>query len=176
MRRSTPRERRSAAIETRGVERISVTTYEEEMRIDRLIVRRAAAAMLVLVAATLGCSRSTPPGQGNVTVTDITLGRNVASDDTIDPDARTNSFWLNDTFYVSVATDGAAPSATLLARWTYQDGTVAAEVSKTITPSGPTNTALQAPSPESMWKPGDYKVEIFLDGASVATRELSARG
>ncbi len=143
-------------------------------------MRSAVIAVLMVFAATVGCSRSTPRGEGprgegNVTVTDITLGRGLASDDTINPDTRTNSFWANDTFYVSVATDGAAPSATLMARWTYQDGTVAAEATKTITPTGPTNTALQASKPE-LWTPGDYKVEIFLDGASVGTKELSARG
>ena len=128
----------------------------------------------MLLAATVGCWRTAPSGQGNVTVTDITLGRSLASDDTIVEEARTNSFWVNDTFYVSVATDGTAPSATLTARWTYQDGTVAGEATKTISPNGPTNTALQASNPE-LWKPGDYKVEISLDGVSAGTKELSAR-
>jgi hypothetical protein len=136
--------------------------------------RRALAAVVMLLAGMLGCWRSTPSGQGNVTVTDITLGRSLAPDDRIDDAARTNSFWANDTFYVSVATDGSAPSATLTARWTYQDGTVAGEATKTISPNGPTNTALEASNPEH-WKPGDYKVEILLDGVSAGTKELSAR-
>ena len=136
---------------------------------------RAVLVALVVLAGTPGCWRSTPSGQGDVRVADITLGRGVASDGTLAEDAQTSSFWVNDTIYVEVATDGAAPSATLMARWTYQDGTVAAEATKTITLSGAMRTVLQAsPSPE-LWKPGDYKVEIFLDGASAGTKELSTR-
>ncbi len=144
------------------------------MLADRTTVRGAVAGVVMLLAATVGCWRSAPSGHGNVTVTDITVGRSLASDDTIAAEARTNSFWANDTFYVSVATDGTAPSVTVTARWTYQDGTVAGEATKTISPNGPTNTALQASNPE-LWKPGDYKVEIFLDAVSAGTKELRAR-
>ena len=66
------------------------------------------------------------------------------------------------------------PRESALISTRYQDGTVAAEVTKTISPNGPTNTALEASNPEH-WKPGDYKVEIFLDGVSAGTKELSAR-
>jgi hypothetical protein len=144
------------------------------MLTDRMVLRGALAGVLMLLAAAVGCWRSAPKGEGNVNVTDITLGRSLAPDGAIAAETRTNSFWANDTFYVSVATDGTAPSATVMARWTYQDGTVAAEATKTISPKGPTNTALQASNPE-LWKPGDYKVEIFLDGASAGTKELVAR-
>ena len=133
-------------------------------------------ATVVCTIATAGCWGSSPRGgSGDVRVTDIILGRSLAPDGTIAEDGRTNSFWVNDTFYVEVVTEGAAPSATLAAHWTYQDGTAAGEATKTISPSGATTTVLQASNPE-LWKPGDYKVEVLLDGVSAGTKELSARG
>jgi hypothetical protein len=136
--------------------------------------RHASVGLAVLVTGLVGCWQSSPPGQGNVKVTDITVGRTLAPDDTIAADSQTTSFWTTDTFYVSVATEGSAASATLKARWTYQDGTVAGESSKTISPTGAMVTALQAASPDR-WKEGDYKVEIFIDGASAGSKDLTTR-
>lgn len=139
------------------------------------------AGVLMLAGGLLGCSRSSPPeqgnppGQGNVTVTGMTLGRSLAPDETIAEKSQTNLFWTNDTFYVSVTTEGSAPSATLKVRWTYQDGTVVGESTKTISPTGPTITAFQASNPPERWNPGDYKVEVFLDGVSAGTKDLNAR-
>jgi hypothetical protein len=159
-----------------GVERIEATTYDRRMLTGRTTRSRVVlVAALTMLGATLGCWRSAPHGDGDVRVTDITLGRALASDGTIAADARTSSFWANDTFYVEVATEGTAQSATLTARFTYQDGTAAGEATKTISPNGATTTVLQAsPAPE-LWKPGDYKVEVFLDGASAGIKDLSAR-
>lgn len=138
--------------------------------------RRPVLMGVALLTTLLGaCWRSSPPpSRGNVTVTAVTVGRTLAADDTIAADSQTNMFWTTDTFYVSVATDGTAPSATLKARFTYADGTVVAEPTKTISPTGPTVTALQAANPEH-WKPGDYKVEILLDGVSAGSKDLNAR-
>jgi hypothetical protein len=139
-----------------------------------MVLRSVVAGVLVLAGGLLGCARSSPPGHGNVTVTAMTLGRSLAPDETIAADSRTNLFWTTDTFYVSVTTEGSAPSATLKARWTYQDGTVVGESTKTISPTGPTTTAFQASNPER-WNPGDYKVEVFVDDVSAGTKDLNAR-
>lgn len=147
--------------------------------------RRHLAAAVLVVACLSGCSQ-TPSGNGKVNVTDINVGRALAQDDTIAEDARTASFWTTDTFYVSVqaepvaaataAPGGAAPSATLKARWTGPDGAVAAESDeKTISPTGPMAVAFQASKQPERWTPGDYKVEILVDGVSVGSRDLNAR-
>lgn len=137
--------------------------------------RRAAAVALLLVGGSLGCWQSGPPEDpGDVKVAEITLGRAIAPDGTIVDDSRTNMFWVTDTFYVSVATTGSAPSVRLKARWLSQDGTVVSESTKTITPQGPMATAFQA-SPSDRWPAGDYKVEVFLNDASAGTRDLNAR-
>ncbi len=143
---------------------------------ERSLRRRLSAALVpVLIAALFGCSRSSAPvAQGDVRVASITVGRNLAPDETIASDSQTNLFWTTDTFYVSVKTEGSAPSATLQVRWSYQDGTVVAESTKTIHPKGGEVVAFQASKPDR-WTPGDYAVEVFLNGVSAGTKDLNAR-
>ena len=105
----------------------------------RVSFRRAGLAALLL-AAIASCTKPSLPG--DLKVTDITIGRILAPDGTIVEEARTNLFWATDVFYVSVRTDGSAENVTLTARWT---GPTKAEVSKTISPKGPTVTAFEAP-------------------------------
>ena len=132
--------------------------------------------MLLLVGGLVGCSPSGPSeDRGDVKVGTITLGRAIAPDGMIVPDSATSLFWTTDTFYASVATSGSAPSATLKARWVNSDGAVVSESEKTLSPQGPMVTAFQASPPSDRWPAGDYKVEVFLNGVSVATRDLNAR-
>jgi hypothetical protein len=136
--------------------------------------RAGAVTVLILAAAVVGCSSSPPGPQGDVKVTEVTIGRTLEADDTIGN--RTDSFWISDTFFVSVTTEGSAPSATLTARWTSEDGNVAAEVTKTVNPSGPLVTELHAPPKEGGWAVGAYKVEVLLNGVSAGTpQELHVR-
>ena len=137
--------------------------------------RAAAVTMLVLAVAVAGCSSSPGPApRSDVNVTEVTIGRTLEPDGTIG--SKTNSFWTSDTFYVSVQTTGSGPSATVTARWIFEDGKVAAEATKTISPDGTQVTALQA-SKEGGWPVGTYKVEVLLDGVSAGTpQELYTRG
>jgi len=131
----------------------------------------------MLAVALAACSKPSAPG--DVKVTDITTGRAVTPDGAIVDDAHTMMFWTNDTFYVSVVTEGSADSVTLQARWTGPDGKVAAELKKTISPKGTTVTTFDAPPPKNAdgkWPPGDYKLEILLNGTSQGSRDLNARG
>jgi len=89
---------------------------------------------LPLAVALFGCSTSKPAVQTGVKVTDIDVGRSLTADKTIGE--KTDSFRPGDTFYVSVKTDGSGPSATLTARWTYQDGQVVDESRQDIAASG----------------------------------------
>jgi hypothetical protein len=146
------------------------------VRRDRPIHRRISIAILVLSATLLGCQSSSPPPppvtQGDAQVTDITLGRELGPDGMIAENSRTNSFWTTDKFYVAVTTDGSVPGATVKARWTFSDGSVAAEDAKTVDASGPVVTLLQAAGPEGRWKAGDYKVEIFVNDVSAGAKDL----
>ena len=133
----------------------------------------ARAVLSLLLAATFyGCSASPPPAQTSVKVTDIDVGRSIAADKTIAD--KTDSFRPTDIFYVSVKTEGSAPSATLAARWTYQDGQVVDNSTQTIAPTGPAVTEFHLSKP-SAWPEGDYKVEIHLNGASAGTKTFKVK-
>lgn len=84
-----------------------------------------------------------------------------------------NSFAPSDTIYASVQTTGAG-HATLAAKWTYQDGQVVHEDSKELDATGPANTTFMISRP-SGFPAGDYKVDISLDGKSVANKPFSVR-
>jgi hypothetical protein len=136
----------------------------------------AAVTLLAIVLLCASCT-SSPPLPGDLKVGEITTGRILGPDGTITEESRTNLFWTTDTFYVSVATDGSAQNVPVAARWTGPDGKIAAEVAKTISPSGPTTTSFQAPPPakDGRWPAGDYKVEILVNGASQGSKDINAR-
>ena len=125
---------------------------------------------LLLAAAPFGCFAPKPAVQAGVNVTRIDVGRSLTAGKTIAE--RADSFRPADTIYVSVETDGSAPSATLTARWSYQDGQVVDESRQNITPTGgATVTEFHVSKPDG-WPAGGYKVEVLLNGASAGTREF----
>ena len=79
-----------------------------------------------------------------------------------------------DTIYASVATTGAAPSVTLVARWTYGDGQIVTEQNQLIAPTGPANSEFHISKPDG-WPVGSYKVEILADGAPVASKTFEVK-
>ena len=113
-------------------------------------------------------ARPAPPALG-VRVSQIDMGRSLNADKTISDNA--NSFKANDTIYASVATAGSAPTATLKARWTYQDGQVVNESTQTIAPTGDARTEFHISKPDG-WPTGKYKLEVFLNGSSAATKDF----
>lgn len=135
------------------------------------------ALMALLLAAGLGaaCSRpaassaSPPATQSAVRVTDVDLGVGLGPDKRVTDKA--DSFSPSETIYLSVRTEGAAPSATLKARWTFQDGQVVQESSQTIAPTGPAVTEFHVSNPAG-WPKGSYKVEVFLNGSSIETESF----
>jgi hypothetical protein len=137
-------------------------------------------AALVVLA---GCSKKSdttaqnpPPATSDMPaglhVMSVTLGR------TLNPDKKigeaTEQFAPTETVYASVETMGSAPSATLAARWTFEDGQLVDETSQTIAPDGPAVTEFHVSKP-SGWPPGTYKVEIMLDGRTAATKSFTVR-
>lgn len=132
-----------------------------------------ATVALVSLLTLASCSKPSLPG--DLTVSEITIGRVLAPDGSITEESKTTLFWATDTFYVSVKTEGSAQNVALQARWTGPDGKVAAESTKTISPSGALITALEAPPKDGRWADGDYKVEILINGVSQGTKDLNAR-
>jgi hypothetical protein len=88
--------------------------------------------------------------------------------------APTTSFGPKDTIYASVATTGAAPSKTITAKWSFQDGQVVKQDSQAIAPTGPAATEFHISKP-SGWPAGKYKVEIAVDGSPAGTQEFEVK-
>ena len=115
---------------------------------------------------------TTPPPTATtpaVTIANIDLGNAVGADNRVTAPMAT--FKPGDTIYAAVATNGAAPSTTIVARWTYQDGQVVNESTQTIAPTGPAVTTFNIAKPDG-WPVGKYKVEVLIDGQSVGQREF----
>ena len=128
---------------------------------------------LTLVAALSTACRDNPSATteigGGVRVSQIDLGRSLNADKTINDN--TDSFKPNDAIYASIATEGSAATATLKARWTYQDGQVVNESTQTIAPTGNARTEFHISKPDG-WPTGKYKLETFLNGSSSATKDF----
>jgi len=115
-----------------------------------------------------GATGTTGTGVG-VRVSQIDMGRSLNADKSINDN--TDSFKPNDAIYASIVTEGSAATATLKARWTYQDGQVVNESTQTITPTGNARTEFHISKPDG-WPTGKYKLEAFLNGSSSATKDF----
>jgi hypothetical protein len=130
---------------------------------------RVLAPIAVLIAALTGCSSprtSEPVPTSDLKVRDIVVGRAVGPDKVVTEPAA--AFSPADTIYTSVVTQGKGPTATLSARWT-RGGSVLEETEQRIAPSGTVVSEFHVFNP-SGWTPGDYRVEIRLDGRVVGDR------
>jgi hypothetical protein len=125
-------------------------------------------ALLAAIAACRGGANTTNTGTAAaVRVTDITLGRSVGGDKAVTD--RTDSFKPNDTIYASVATEGSAQSATLRAKWSFEDGQLVDESTQTIAPNNRARTEFHISKPDG-WPAGKYKLEVFLNDQSADTK------
>ena len=143
------------------------------------LVGNSILALTLAAALSAACARSnensgaTGTSGTAVRVSKIDMGRSLAADKTINDN--TASFKPNDTIYASIATEGAAATATLKARWTYQEGQVVNESTQTLAPTGDARTEFHI-SKSDGWPPGKYKLEVFLNGSSAATRDFQVEG
>jgi len=137
-----------------------------------------AATLAAVLSAACTKSRENPGATGTsgtsvgVRVSQIDMGRSLTADKTIDD--RTDSFKPNDTIYASILTEGAAPTATLKARWTYQDGQAVDESTQTIAPTGDARTEFHISKPNG-WPTGKYKLEVLLNGSSAGTKDFEVQ-
>ena len=138
----------------------------------------AALALAVVLSAACTKSREAPAATGTtgstagVRVSRIDMGRSLTADKMIND--KTESFKPNDTIYASVLTEGAAATATLKARWTYQDGQAVTESTQTIAPTGDARTEFHISKPDG-WPAGKYKLEVFLNDSSAATKDFEVQ-
>ena len=102
----------------------------------------------------------------------IEVGKGIGADKRVTAPGTT--FGRRDTIYASVATEGAAPSKAISAKWTYQDGQVVKEQAETIAPTGPAATEFHISKPKP-WPVGKYKVEIVVDGAPAGAKDFEVK-
>jgi hypothetical protein len=123
------------------------------------------------VTADSAATASATPAASTVAVADVDVGRAVSNARVTD---KTDDFKPADTIYTSVHTTGSASAATVMARWTYQDGQVVQESSQSIAPSGDAYTEFHISKPGGLPK-GKYKVEVFLDSKSAGTKDFEVK-
>jgi hypothetical protein len=109
-----------------------------------------------------------PPAAAGIQVSEVQLGTAIGDDKRVT--APTEAFKPTDTIYVSIATAGSAPKATLTSRVTFEDGQVVDESSQEVSGAGVTEFHLSKPDG---WPAGRYSVEVLLDGKSVSTRSFA---
>lgn len=119
---------------------------------------KVCAVGLALMAA-IACSG------GPLTVDTIQLGRALNPDNSVA--THTTAFKRNDTVYVSVLTADTG-AGTIGAKWSY-GGRVIDEPKKNVSYKGSAATEFHLQSAGG-FPPGEYKVEIFVDGAPAGSR------
>ena len=122
--------------------------------------REVLASILLVASVAAACS-------GNLTVRTIQTGKSLNSDNSIAVLATT--FKRNDTIYASVLTDGTG-RGTLSARFSY-GGRVISEPEKPVSYKGSAATEFHIEY-SGGFPPGDYDIELFLNGTSVGTRRV----
>jgi hypothetical protein len=138
---------------------------------------RSLGAALLGMIVVAGCSKAPADtggttgttGTTSVKVTDVSLGRALAGDKSVSDS--TDKFRTSDTIYASVTTDGSSPSATLRAKWTFEDGQTVDESTRTIAPGARERTEFHISKPNG-WPAGKYKVEVFLNDQSAGTKSF----
>ena len=134
-------------------------------------------ALAFAAAVTAACGGAeeapAPPAPAPLAVASVDLGSAIDANKRVVQAMTT--FAPTDTIYASVATTGTGSAATLLARWTYQDGQVVNETTQTVSPTGPAVHEFHI-SKETPWPAGTYRVEILLNGTSTMTKEFTVGG
>jgi hypothetical protein len=117
-------------------------------------------------------STAPAPAPPAFAVQGIELGKSIDADKKVAAPATT--FSRKDTIYASVTTEGAAPSKTLAAKWTFQDGQTVKEQSQSIAPTGPAATEFHI-SKKGLWPAGKYKVEVSVDGSPAGSKDFEIK-
>jgi hypothetical protein len=119
--------------------------------------------LLVIALAAGACAPGNP-----LTVKSVQLGRSINSDDSVG--SITNRFKPGETVYVAALTDGPGTS-TITARWYFQ-GRMMSEESKDVSYREPAATEFHVQYAGG-FPPGDYRVELLVDGMPVETRNFT---
>jgi hypothetical protein len=146
-----------------------------------------ALGLLASAVAVFGCSKPPPPPPPPpppvvqapppapppppFKVVRMDLGKSVGPDKQVA--AAVDTFGAKDTIYLSVVTDGVAPSEVIRAKWTYGPKALpVADGAQTIASLGPKATEFHLSKPSGM-PPGHYTVEVFVNDVSAGTKQFT---
>jgi hypothetical protein len=164
--------------------------YDPRMSdLSRRSLRLSPLALLIAVLPLAACHKSEEPAPAAtappaaapaaapaapavpIKVVSLVIGKSVGADNKVAGEADT--FAPGEPVNAGVGTTGGSPAAKLTARWASvsRNGAEkpAGEETKTIAPTGDAVTVFQLVRPGGL-ATGDYKIEILLDGTSVATK------
>jgi hypothetical protein len=128
------------------------------------VVRRALSVSVLFLGVAILVAGCGPTEALHVDT--IQLGRALNPDNSVA--GHTTSFKPLDTMYVSVLTPEKG-KGTIGVKWMYGDRVVS-EPSKDVVYRGPASTEFHIQN-SSGFPPGNYSVEVFIDGQSVGKRE-----
>jgi hypothetical protein len=106
-----------------------------------------------------------------ITVADVAVGHHVGADKKVTDES--GDFASKDSVYASVHTTGSG-TATVAARWTFQDGQVVDERSQSISPTGDAYTEFHIAKP-SGWPKGKYTLHVLLNGTEATTKDFTVK-
>jgi hypothetical protein len=138
-------------------------------------------SLALATAVTFGCQKKTetPPPAATTTpapapfqVTGIELGKSLTAEKRIA--APTETFGPRDTIYAVVASEGAAKSVTIEARWTFQDTILVAADSQMVAPTGPAWTEFHILKP-TKWPVGPYALQVSADGTPSSRKTFQVK-
>ena len=143
-------------------------------------MNRRLLALLLPAVLTVSCKKepapppAAPPAAPAATtpaVASVQVGKSIGADKRITSLGTT--LGVRDTVYASVATTGSG-TATLVARWSMEDGTAVHTDSQTVTLTGPAVTEFHITRPRA-WPAGRYRVELTLNGQPAGRSEFEIR-
>ena len=114
----------------------------------------------------------TTPAPAPFRVTGVELGKSLTAEKRIA--APTTTFGAKDTIYAVVASEGAAKSVTLKARWTYRDTILVASDSQMVAPTGPAWTEFHILKP-TRWPAGGYAIEVSTEGQAAERKTFEVK-
>lgn len=131
---------------------------------------------LLLLTGLAACDKkpAPPPAAAAVSVSQITLGKDIGADKRVT--AAAESFAKNDTIYASVETQGSG-SASLKAKWTFVKGDKTAlvnESTQNIVAQGPAVSEFHISKPDG-WPAGNYQIEIFLGDQPAGSKKFTVK-
>jgi hypothetical protein len=105
-------------------------------------------------------------------VGDIDMGRHIGADKKISD--KTDDFAPADTIYASVHTKGGVAPQQLMARWTFEDGTVVSEDSQTVAAGADADTEFHVVK-KGGWPKGKYTLHLIVDGKEVKSKDVTVK-